>query len=243
MWGCLILPLDLATDDLANLVRWLGIPDGSLWVRFKTVEPIRKPLGNVRFEWEHLNGATTVWLLDLSPLKGWEGFNAVVLGTVGRDRPDQHAEPYWFISMGSFGDVNVRLWCARVWETGSPLQAEAAWTDAWGHHYYIRSSATTLKAKELARAGAGLTLLRGLRLALRGRRRLEDSPSSPARLLAEQARELLAIGEVRSVREAASRLGMVNYDELDDDPFREQRAEATAERRLSRYLQTFPAAE
>ena len=73
-----------------------------------------------------------------------------------------------------------------------------------------------------------------------GRRRIEDSPSSPGRALAQAARRLLASGEVESVLDAAVRLGMPKYD--DRRPEADGRAEVAAERRLSRYLARFPEA-
>jgi hypothetical protein len=68
-----------------------------------------------------------------------------------------------------------------------------------------------------------------------GRKRLEESPSSPWRAYAEQARELLATKEVRTIREAAARL-MIDYGSLNDDPIAEAKAERAAEVRLGNYL-------
>lgn len=68
----------------------------------------------------------------------------------------------------------------------------------------------------------------------RGRKQLRESPSSPWRTLAASARELLANGEVESIRDAAVRLGMPRYDER--RPEQDGKAELAAERKLSRYL-------
>jgi len=70
-----------------------------------------------------------------------------------------------------------------------------------------------------------------------GRKPLEESPSSPARYLADQARELLATEPWLTIKEVASRL-LVNFDEL--LPEEEGKAERAAERRLRRYLERFP---
>ena len=68
-----------------------------------------------------------------------------------------------------------------------------------------------------------------------GRKHLEESPSSSWRAYAEQARDLLASGEVRTIREAAERL-MVDYDSLGDDSIAERKAIRAAEVRLGGYL-------
>jgi hypothetical protein len=78
-----------------------------------------------------------------------------------------------------------------------------------------------------------------LRSRTKGRKRLEESPSSPGRAYAEQARDLLARGEVRTTREAAERL-MVDYHSLGDDSIAVRRAIRAAEVRLNRYLRRFP---
>jgi hypothetical protein len=86
-------------------------------------------------------------------------------------------EPYWRIHMGGASEILVRLWCARLWETGSPLQAEAVWSDVRGYHFYIRDNDPSWNAYQLARAGAGIKLLRNIRRTLiGGRHRLENKP-------------------------------------------------------------------
>jgi hypothetical protein len=70
-----------------------------------------------------------------------------------------------------------------------------------------------------------------------GRRRLEESPSSPARALAEGALRMLASGEVPTLLDAAVRLGMCHYDE--ERPDLDEKAEQAAVRRLSRYIDRF----
>jgi hypothetical protein len=71
--------------------------------------------------------------------------------------------------------------------------------------------------------------------AARGRKRLEDSATSPWRAVAEQAREMMRTEPTLKVPDVAARL-LINYDDLGYDSVAEAKAEARATRNLYRYL-------
>jgi len=134
--------------------------------------------------------------------------------------------------------VTFQLWLIQCYRPGHPLAAERRWHPDLG----VRDSIIGLTAPhaeaDVLAAWRGRALIAGYleTETRRGRRLLEESPTSPWRHFAERATELLKTGEVATVRDAAARL-MVDYDSLSDDPRAETKAELAAERRLYRYIE------
>jgi hypothetical protein len=122
----------------------------------------------------------------------------------------------------------------RVFHQDSPVVGISQWRPGWSDVSTAYSGGTL--GDDLRIAERGLKLYHGFTSAA-GRRRLEESPSSPGLALAEQALEMIATGGVATIRDAAVRLGMPRYDERRPDL--DGLAEKAAERRLRRYIERF----
>jgi hypothetical protein len=96
------------------------------------------------------------------------GMNAALFCTVTASIPDDHVEPYWRLLSPWGTEKILRIWCARVWENGSPLIAETVWSPDRGYHSYVRFNDGSWTRAQLRKAGNGIKMLSGLRTALGG---------------------------------------------------------------------------
>lgn len=153
-----MLPLDIATSDPRELTDWLGLPSGAAWIRLRTERPINRDGEGNAFLTEEPDGRNRL-PFRMPPSKRWHRFNVILFGAlvVTGEPPEESTWPYW-----GLGGAWIQLRCAGLWETGSPLRAEAAWSLRHGDFEYIRFDEGRPTPGQLARAGEAIQLLRGL---------------------------------------------------------------------------------
>jgi hypothetical protein len=154
-----VLPLDIATSDPRELAEWLGLPSGASWIRLRTERPIGAPGNDDAFLTEEPSGPGRL-PFNARQLKGWRGLDVILFGAlvITGKPPEGDSWPYW----GFAGAAWVQLRCAYLWEPGSPVRAEAAWSYHHGDLEYIRFGSGRPTPGQLARAGEAIQLLRGL---------------------------------------------------------------------------------
>jgi hypothetical protein len=131
-------------------------------------------------------------------------------------------------------------WRQRAYLGTSGLYAELRWHPGLDADHVRFGGLGQHKPKDLERLDRAVNLLRRLRRAWAvGRRTLEESPTSPWRHFAEQAAEMMRGDPNLTIRGAAIRLNLPDYERSYNPgsaKTAEERAELSAERKLRRWL-------
>lgn len=223
-------------DELAALV---GMPPDAQWALVETVGPIDATSAHVEVRVRRKAWDSRV-AFSLAPEMAKRGSGCMfrLVGQVLNTLPEDREWPAWTVPLSDSG-MCLRLWLQQGWRPGAAVYAQITTPPDAEEGRAVWTIGPDWKDEDLRAAGDALRFLEGRALfPTLGRRRLEDSPSSPGRHLARQALDLLANDpDISTIREAAVRLGMPKYDERRPDL--DGKAEVAAERRLNRYIQRF----
>ena len=222
------------TLEQQRILSRLGLALTDPWVWISTDGPISADRTRARID----DGERERWIsLTEEGAKAWNGYSFDLLGTklstermiLGRMQP-------WA------DDLTLDTRYMRMRHQQSPLYAEYIASDYEDEDAAIRGLLLRHGAADREKARAALSLILDDPPIghLGGRYRLEESPTSPWRSFAERAVEMMRADPNLSIRDAAVRLGLPDYERSYDPGSAggaEERAELSAERKLRRWIE------